>query len=173
MVFSQNLPFSKVRLIFKVDFIALKIQNLKFCHYKYAYLLNLLWFVSCNRKETRPQQPWTMEHWPYLWKGRFCHENNMIPKLLLLDQRKFNAQQRKFITVHVSYQRSFVVKAGKECMSMCKERRCILYISNDLHWICVEFALNLHWICAEFALNIYFYNNFNKVNYTINFELQQ
>ena len=52
--FNQNLPLLKVRSIFKAYFKALKIQNLNFFHYKYAYLPYILWFLSRNRKETRP-----------------------------------------------------------------------------------------------------------------------
>ena len=60
VAFSQNLPFSKVRLIFKVYFNALKMENLNFFRYKYAYLPFLLGFVSCIRKETRPRRPRTI-----------------------------------------------------------------------------------------------------------------
>jgi len=61
VVFSQNLPFSNVMSIFKVNCNALKMQNLNFCRSNCAYLSYLLWFVSCNRKETRHRRPWTID----------------------------------------------------------------------------------------------------------------
>ena len=90
-VFSQNLPLSKERSIFKVDFNALKMQNLNICSYKYAYLPYLLWFVNWNRKETRPRRLWTIDltfkkvgyGWKPLdveqiWNLVECKENNLF-----------------------------------------------------------------------------------------------
>ena len=53
----QSQTFLKVRSIFK----ALKIQNFSFFRCIYAYLTYLLWFVSCNIKETCPRRLHTID----------------------------------------------------------------------------------------------------------------
>ena len=53
----QSQTFLKVMSIFK----ALKIQNFNFFRCIYAYLTYLLWFVSCNIKETCPRRLHTID----------------------------------------------------------------------------------------------------------------